>query len=79
MKCKNCFNCNGRMVIRCQHDRHRTYVAAHDLPVFAQCSECGYAPGPVDQPHIVALLLVEFIGHGGYKRDAQSLSVSRAV
>lgn len=27
----------------------RTYVGAHKLPVFVQCSDCGYAPGDEEQ------------------------------
>ena len=74
MKCHNCFNCSGKMVIKCQHDKNPTWVAAHSLPVFAQCDGCGHAPLPEDQPRIVSLLLQEYMEHDGYKRDTIYLS-----
>lgn len=55
--------CSGEMVVR-YHGRscpiwkgeecdcaikHRIYVGAHDLPVFVQCSNCGYAPSNDEQ------------------------------
>jgi hypothetical protein len=57
------------MIIKCQHDKNETWVAAHELPVFAQCDGCGHAPLPKHQSGVVALLLKEFIQFSGYKRD----------
>lgn len=73
MRCGNCFNCSGKMIIKSQHDKDDTWVAAHKLPVFAQCDECGHAPSPEDQPKIVSMLLQEYIDNNGYKRDTTYL------
>ena len=34
------------------------WVAAHALPVFVQCSGCGHAPLPKDQPDLVRGMLI---------------------
>lgn len=68
MKCENCFNCSGKMVIKSQYDKNPTWVAAHKLPVFAQCDGCGVAPLPEEQPEIVSALLKEFLEHSEYRR-----------
>lgn len=67
MRCGNSFNCSGKMIVK--HDKNAVWVAAHLLPAWAQCDECGFAPLPEDQPQVMALLLQEFIDHTGYKRD----------
>ena len=73
MRCANCFNCSGKMVIKCEHEKG-VWVGAHSLPVFAQCDMCGHAPSPRDQPEIVQRLLQECLEHGSYKRDTTYVS-----
>ncbi len=68
MKCNNSFNCSGKMVIKCEHTKGSVWVAAHRLPFFAQCSECGWAPEPVQQPHVVKLVMDELVAGEVTKR-----------
>ena len=74
MRCENCFNCSGKMVIKCHYEKNEIWVAAHILPMFAQCDGCGHAPLPKDQPQVISMLLQEYIQHNGYKRDTTYLS-----
>lgn len=65
--------CSGEMMIR-KHDRScqiwsgkecdcsikcRTWVGAHNLPVFVQCSGCGYAPGKTEQVLLMGRMLTK--------------------
>ncbi len=62
MKCKsNIGPCSGQMIIRCQHTKKKTFVAAHKLPIFAQCNMCGFAPLPKDQPSMVKEILEKYL------------------
>ena len=45
------YPCNGRPVLK--NKPGAVFVAAHKLPEYLQCSECGHAPGPEDQPDLI--------------------------
>jgi len=68
MRCNNSFDCSGKMIIKC--DKNAVWVAAHSLPVFAQCDGCGFAPLPEEQPDVIFSLLKEYIANDGYQRGA---------
>ncbi len=62
MKCLSPISpCSGQMVIKCQHTKNNTYVAAHKLPIFAQCNMCGFAPCPSEQPDMVKGMLEKYL------------------
>ncbi len=65
--------CTGRMEVR-RHAKKcpvyqgepcdcavksRTFVGAHHLPAFAQCSGCGYAPGDIEQAVLLGRMLAK--------------------
>lgn len=67
------YYCSGEMVVR-SHDRScpiwkglecdcsikfRTWVGAHSLPVFVQCSGCGYAPANTVQLILMGRMLAK--------------------
>lgn len=66
-------HCSGEMTVK-QHDKgcplwfgqacdcrvkEAVWVAAHALPIFAQCSGCGHAPLPDHQGIVLGRILVE--------------------
>ena len=49
--CGCIYPCHGKPLLRTEAGE--VPLAAHDLPVFLQCSECGYTPLPKFQPKLV--------------------------
>lgn len=43
--------CDGYPILKTEPGP--VWLAAHELPVFLQCSECGHAPGPDVQPALI--------------------------
>ena len=46
------YPCSGKPVLKTKPGR--VWVAAHELPEYLQCSQCGYAPLPEIQPELIA-------------------------
>lgn len=74
MKCSNCFNCSGKMVIKNPETKGPVWVSGSDLPAFAQCDMCGVVPPRKQQPEVVKRLLEEVMLYGDYTRDTTYLS-----